>query len=168
MPGVMLPLLSSLTASEDDRESINEPPPIAESMPPLLLPSGKATGKPLLQCLPPCYCLHFHGLFCFVVVIRLLLAVLIHLINDREPDSVQPNTRVLCLPFHGLFTTSHVAAYRFPCLFPPCLTLFSLSRGLGVGPALLGGGRWRVMRRIHHFSMLQQFDIPYLCLILLS
>jgi hypothetical protein len=47
------------------------------------------------------------------------------------------------------------------CLFflLSCLTPFPLSRGLGTGPELLGGGRWEVRQHIHLFCMLQQFNI---------
>lgn len=42
------------------------------------------------------------------------------------------------------------------------MSMFSLSRGLGVGPALLRGRRQGMMRHVHLLSMLQQFNIPYL------
>ncbi len=65
MPGVLVPLPSSLTSSENIWGSINKPPPIVESMPPLQLSSRRARRSHYLQCVPPRCCLRFHYKLCF-------------------------------------------------------------------------------------------------------
>jgi hypothetical protein len=59
----------------------------------------------------------------FFIVLFLLHAALVDFIDDREPDAtVRPCTRVINFLLEEHFKPSHVVAYRFPCVFPPCLT----------------------------------------------
>lgn len=52
MPGLLLPLLSLLTASKYYCESISKAPPIPESIPFLAIVSGEGPEKPLPPMLP--------------------------------------------------------------------------------------------------------------------
>jgi hypothetical protein len=76
------------------------------------------------------------------MVVFFLRAVLVDFIDHIKPDAtVLPCTCILGLLLGLLFTTFHMAAYDFPCHFPPFSLPFHFRRGLGVGPALLRGGR---------------------------
>ena len=157
MPGVLLLLPLSLTASEDNWESINKRLLLSQNQ---CLPHNCCWGRAwkshssIVHCLPPrCQLWFYFVVFVSFNLVLLLRPVLVDFINDREPDAtVWPCRRVLGLLLNYLFTTSHVTAYRFPCL-PPCCTPLSLSRGLGAGATLLGG-KWEVWQHIHLLSML--------------
>jgi hypothetical protein len=119
-------------------------------MPPLQPLLGEDTKKPPLPVLTQSrfYSLGFVGLFvdillCAALILVVFLhAVLIDFIDHKESDAtVRHCTRVLGLLLDQLFTTSRIKAYGFPCPFPPFPLPLSLSRCLGVGPALLRGGR---------------------------
>ena len=101
--------------------------------------------------------------FVSVVVVIPHHSVVVNFVDDREPDAtVWPCTLVLGLLLNNHFTTSHGAAYEYPCPFAPCLSPFLLSRALGAGDPCCWGEGEGVRRHIHLLCMLQRVDIPSL------
>jgi hypothetical protein len=123
-------------------------------MPPLQSLLGEDTKKPPLPVLTQSiFPLGFVALFVDVplsaahILVVFFHAVLVDFIDYKESyATMQSCTRILDLLLDQLFTTSHIKDNSVPCLFPPFPLLFPLSRCLGVGPALLRGGRWGGVR----------------------
>ena len=100
MPGVLLLLPSSLTASEDNRESINKRLLLSQNQcHPHNCCWGRARKSLFLHfLLPRCQLLFHFVVFVSLTLVLLLRAVLVDFINDREPDAtVRPCRCVLSL-----------------------------------------------------------------------